>query len=84
MILHFILFSVLIIHFIPLQNKYDVWYIVVLIYYLRGIHMPIPFQIIQRWIGKNEFYDHRILVLKKTCLGDSTDLSVILVYYLQW
>ena len=84
MILLFILFAVLLIHFIPIQNKYDVWYIVALIDYLRGIHMTIPFQIIQRWIGKYKFYDHLILVLKKTCLVDSTDLSVILVYYLQW
>ena len=69
MILHFILFSVLLIHFIPDRNKYDVWYIVVIIDYLRGIHMTIPFQIIQRWIGKYEFYNRRILWLKKACLG---------------
>ena len=84
MILRFILFSILLIHFIPVCNEYDVWYIVVLIDYLRDIHMKIPFQIIQRWIGKYDFYNHRILVLKKTCLGDSPDLSVIVVYYLQW
>ena len=67
--IHYILSSVLFIHFIPFRNKYDVWYIVVLIDYLRGIHMTIPFQIIQRWIGKYEFYNHPILWLKKTCLG---------------
>ena len=50
----------------------------------EGIHMTIPFQIIQRWIGKYKFYNPRILWLKKTCLGDSQDLSVIVVYYLQW
>ena len=69
MILHFILLSVLLIHFIPVRNKYDVSYIVVPIDYLRGIHMTIPFQIIQRWIGKYEFYNHCILRLKKTSLG---------------
>ena len=84
MILHFILFLVLLINFIPVRNRYDVWYIVVLIDSLRGIQMTIPFQIIQSLIGKYDFYNHCNLVLKKTCLGDSPDLSVILVYYLQW
>ena len=60
MILYFILFSVLLIHFIPVRNKYDVWYIFVLIDYLRGIIMTIPFKIIQRWIGMYELYDRRI------------------------
>ena len=69
MILHFILVLVLLIHFIPVRNKYDVSYIVVPIDYLRGIHMTIPFQIIQHEIGKYEFYNHPILKLKKTCLG---------------
>ena len=73
----------LLIHFIPVQNKYDVWYIVVFIDYLLGIHMTITFQIIQHWIGKYDLYNHRILVLKKTWMGDSPDLSVIVVYYLQ-
>ena len=41
MILYFILFLVLVIHFIPVRNKYDVWYIVILIDYLRGIHNPV-------------------------------------------
>ena len=36
--------------------------IVILIDYLRGIYMTIPFQIIQRWIGKYKFYDHCIPV----------------------
>ena len=68
MILHLIWFSVLLIHFNPVRNKYEVWYIVVLIHYLWGIHMTILFQIIQRWIGKYEFYNHCILGLKKASI----------------
>ena len=61
MILHFILFyfilfSVLLIHFIPVQINYDVWYLVVYIDYLQVIHMTIPIQIILHWIAKYEFY----------------------------
>ena len=84
MILHFILFSILLFHFIPVRNKYDVSYIVVLIDYMRGIHMTIPFQVIQNWIGKYKFLNHPILWLKEPCLGDSPKLSVIVVYYLLW
>ena len=53
---YFILFSVLLIHFISVQIKYDVWYLVVFIDYLRVILMTIPFQIIPHWIVKYKFY----------------------------
>ena len=35
--------------------------------------MIIPVQVLTRRIGKYELYGCRILVLQKTCCGDSTD-----------
>ena len=80
---NFIFFSFLLIHLIIFRIKYDVWYTVVLIDSLWVIHTKIPFQVIPNRIGEYEFYDIRSLTLKKIWLGDSTDLSVILVYYLR-
>ena len=44
--------------------------------------MKINFQVIPRQIGYYGFYYRRILVLKKICLGDSTDWlgHMILLY----
>ena len=52
MILYFILFYfILFIYLINVWIKYDVWYTVVLIDYLRVIHTTTPFQAIPHQIG---------------------------------
>ena len=81
---HFILFFIWLIHIIPDWSEYVVCYTVVLIDSLQVIHMTMSFQVILHQFGYNKFYDHHILVLKNTCLDDSTDLlGYLVVYYLK-
>ena len=70
---YFIFCLFLFIYFITVWIDYSVWYTIVLIDHLQFIHLKIHFQIILHLIGYYELYNRRILVLKKTCLGNSTD-----------